>query len=1122
MAGRAIHTVLDHLRRLHGVAQAAQRCDRELLHTFVKHNDQDAFAVVVSRHAPLVWGVCRRILGHHQDAEDTFQATFLILARRAGSVRWQTSVGGWLHTVAQRLAVRARKQAEQRRIQECEASRIASGESSLRDLAALLDEELRLLPAKYREPLLLHYLEGATAEAAALQLGLSRSAFYKRLTRGRELLRERLSCQGLSLAAPLLAAALSGETEAASRTLIQSTIRVAMGSAPERVAALATEALGATTMIKLKIGLTLGLLLGVAAGGVAMLTPRGPMSPLPQAERPAEPPKTEDKAAVRVDRYGDPLPPRAVARLGTTRFRNGRFKPHFFPDGQTILTANRHGLQFWETATGRLRREIPIEPLYAWRTALSPDGKQVAVTGFLMDKSPWQAALRVWDVATGKEVRTFTDKERKVVQTFLTFTPDGKQLVSMPGGTLCFEDVASGKATLRKQFSTDIFPTFALSPNGETLAIEPGVNTWKFYLWNWKAEEEPREIKIPRRPFRGLCFSPDGKVLAGFGEAESTITLTDVRSGRVARSINMDKENVTASDLAFSPDSKVLAVADSGNSNRKNFSGGLYFWDLERDRYLHKLLTPGEQVLFTNFSRDGRWVAATTSRGVHVWEMPTGRAVAESLDAHCASLTRIAVSSRGLTATASNDHTVRIWDTVTGRQRWKLQHDQPVENVVLTPDGRSVVTATGMDNTIRFWDINTGKEIKRLPGQKRFATNRALSLTPDGRRLLSWADNRSLRIWDVVTGKVLREHTIPPGDTGKSDIEKDRRRELLAVGMGACCFTPDGAYFILSLRGEFRVYETASGKQWQTIPNSGGRVNSLVVSADGRAFLAGTEGNGEPSKKHTVSLWELATAKLRSSWSLPGESAGPVALSHDGRRFAVGLPGAIRLYRLADAKAVLTFAGFSGNPTLLSFSPDGGQLISGMDDTSSLVWQRPSSIDQPARRLESETIRRLWDDLASEDAVRAYQAILRLAESPAGVVSFLDKHLQSVAVPDPKRIVQLIKDLDDNRFTVRGTAEEELEKLGELAESNLKRALSGKPSLEVRRRIEQLLHKLREPIRTPRLLQSIRALEVLEDIGTPEARRLLQELAKGAPEARLTRDAKESLRRLDSPSSSGR
>jgi RNA polymerase sigma factor (sigma-70 family) len=222
MAGTAFHTVLDHLRRLHSVAEAAQRSDRELLRAFVTDNDQDAFAVVVTRHAPLVWGVCRRILGHDQGAEDVFQATFLILARRAGSIRWKASVGGWLHKVARRLAMRARKRSEKRRAIEQQANRYPQERSSLSELAAIVDEELQRLPTKYREPLLLHYLQGATAEEAARQLGLSRTTFYNRLAYGRELLRTRLNRQGLSLAAPLLAASLTQQAQAAAPSLIES------------------------------------------------------------------------------------------------------------------------------------------------------------------------------------------------------------------------------------------------------------------------------------------------------------------------------------------------------------------------------------------------------------------------------------------------------------------------------------------------------------------------------------------------------------------------------------------------------------------------------------------------------------------------------------------------------------------------------------------------------------------------------------------------------------------------------------------------------------------------------------------------------------------------------------
>ena len=467
MAGNPLHTVLDHLRRLHRVADVSQRSDGELLHSFTTHNDQDAFSAVVSRHAPLVWGVCRRILGHRQDAEDAFQATFLVLARRAGSVRWQASIGGWLHTVAQRLAVRLRKQIEQRRIHEREASRMPPGDVSLRDLAAVVDEELRRLPAKYREPLLLHYLQGATAEAAARQLRLSRTTFYNRLAYGRELLRERLRRQGLSLAAPLLAAVLASEAEAASPSLIQATVHGVMGSASQRVAALATQALGATAMIKLEVGLALGLLLGIAAGGVAMLTPRAAMAPIPQAERPAELPKAEDKAAARLDRYGDPLPPGAIARLGTLRFRieaAGYVKELVFsPDGKMLAAASQGGLWLFDAASGK--RMIAIRPPHTsfWRLAFSPDGKGLLagaqdVTPIRVENGiKTETSAQIWDAASGR--KTAEAKLDHIIQ--LGWTADGQPLVACQHkDTIVLHEIGTGR---KRQFSAKDLSTPAYS-----------------------------------------------------------------------------------------------------------------------------------------------------------------------------------------------------------------------------------------------------------------------------------------------------------------------------------------------------------------------------------------------------------------------------------------------------------------------------------------------------------------------------------------------------------------------------------------------------------------------------------------------------------------------------------
>src|SRR5205823_3246585 len=137
--------------------------DRQLLHGFAARGDQAAFAAIVGRHGPMVLRVCRRVLGHEQDAEDAFQATFLVLARRAGAIHRTAALASWLHGVAHRVTLRARRDAGRRRAHEREAqpmpARAATGEADWREVQAALDEAIRALPEKYRAPFVLCFLE---------------------------------------------------------------------------------------------------------------------------------------------------------------------------------------------------------------------------------------------------------------------------------------------------------------------------------------------------------------------------------------------------------------------------------------------------------------------------------------------------------------------------------------------------------------------------------------------------------------------------------------------------------------------------------------------------------------------------------------------------------------------------------------------------------------------------------------------------------------------------------------------------------------------------------------------------------------------------------------------------
>jgi RNA polymerase sigma factor (sigma-70 family) len=247
MAHGPLRPLLRHVRRLIGTSADAPASDGQLLDRFVAEKDPDAFAALMARHGGMVLGVCRRVLGHEQEAEDAFQATFLVLARKSGSIRRHDSLAGWLCRVAYRVAVTARARATRRRDLERQATDMARSVSPCdtagQELRLMLDEELNHLPRKYHAPLVLCYLEGKTHEEAAHLLRWPTGTVKGRLARAREMLRLRLVRRGLSLPSGMIGALLVEETAAAAvpAALGEATLKAAAGLVSAEVAALVAE-----------------------------------------------------------------------------------------------------------------------------------------------------------------------------------------------------------------------------------------------------------------------------------------------------------------------------------------------------------------------------------------------------------------------------------------------------------------------------------------------------------------------------------------------------------------------------------------------------------------------------------------------------------------------------------------------------------------------------------------------------------------------------------------------------------------------------------------------------------------------------------------------------------------
>jgi len=237
MANTQLGTVLRHLRGMVDAKATDNASDGELLERFVGRQEEAAFVALLIRHGPMVYSVCRRIGRNEHDAEDAFQATFLILARKARSIRKVESVASWLHAVAYRLALEAKGQDNRRQAREKQAAdmRKTSSVSDMawQELQVTLDDALRQVPQTYRAPLLLCYLEGKTQEEAARQLGCPLGTVRSRLARGRARLKLLLERRGVRLSATALAAALAANEASAAvpALLFHATARAAFGYA---------------------------------------------------------------------------------------------------------------------------------------------------------------------------------------------------------------------------------------------------------------------------------------------------------------------------------------------------------------------------------------------------------------------------------------------------------------------------------------------------------------------------------------------------------------------------------------------------------------------------------------------------------------------------------------------------------------------------------------------------------------------------------------------------------------------------------------------------------------------------------------------------------------------------
>jgi WD40 repeat protein len=794
-----------------------------------------------------------------------------------------------------------------------------------------------------------------------------------------------------------------------------------------------------------------------------------------------EPPPSKPPAAARGDAFGDPLPLGVRLRLGTTRFRHvgSVYCLAFTPDGKTLASCSwgTRDVRLWEVATAR---ELP--PLVGHTNdvgciAISRDGRTLASSAYFGE-------VRVLDLTTRKELCSFPAHGN-----WVALAPDGKTVAFLNSDRLVsVRDVATGKELHRLK-------------------------------WN------------PEGP-RHFAFSPDGTALATADE-EGEVRLWNVASGKTVHSW-VHRGHVTS--VAFAPDGKAVAAGYLNN--------GVRVWNVATGKEMARVELPNNQVYAICFSPNGKWLAIG-SHQVRLWDTAMWKEQARFGD--YGNATALAFSPDGKTLACGNDcHSVQLWDVAARTELRPLAgHQGPVRALAFTPGGRALVTG-GFDDTVRLWNPATGKELLRIRAHQYGSWSVAVS--PDG-RLVASAGSSPARVWDAADGKELH---------------------VLRGGILAVAFAPDGKTLVTgSDRGGVHFWDSATGRERATGSAPDHHPRSFAFSPDGRLLASSGERDAE------VYLWDSASGKQLRRLPAPKDGVKVVAWSPDGRTLAVASDGDYRtdaavrdivlfdaqtgreLLRLKEAHTSRVFAvAFSPDgrtlasagtcarqspPILdddtvrlwevdtgerrlglgrvqdwvrcLAFSPDGRTLATGAEDSTVLLWDLPDKSRLP-EPLDEKQLEALWADLAGADARKAYSALWTLAGAPGQSVALLKKRLRRVAPEDVALAERLLRDLDSNVFTVRAKAEHDMRVLGDVAVPTLEKALAGNPTLEVRRRVQQLLKDLDSP-GFSRRRQNLRAVEALEYIGTAAARELLAALASGAPEARLTRAAGASLGRLE-------
>ena len=817
----------------------------------------------------------------------------------------------------------------------------------------------------------------------------------------------------------------------------------------------------------------------LAAAAIAWAGPLPPRlataQPGPIEVRPAAPPTSDP-----ID--GQALPSRAIGRFGAARLHYGPYVKSlaFSPDGKMLASCGGHysqpgGVALWDVATGRCLHSLAASRRGCNSVAFSPDGKTVAMAGL-------DSSIRFWDVATGAASRSHSTGSS--TGNWVAFGAEGKVLGVSSGSKLRILDVRTGRTLHDVSTRTSYF---AFSPDGKWLGLS-GLSSKDYgvELWDPAAGKLVRRMDGASTRFTGPVFSGDGRLIAAgcaYGSGAGGVTIWRTETGKVAAKLPGRGGRLTF--VAMSPDGSLMAAA--------TYEGAIRVWDVAKEIHLRDLPAGPGQAYAVAFSPDGKLLAGGGAAG-HI----------------------------------------HLWDVATWRERFtEMGHRGPVAAVAATADAARVFTG-GADGTVRIWDGRTSEQLHRLDGGEKGVLS--LAISPDERTIAAGCADAHVRLFDAVSGKPGR--AIEAGFSAASMTFSLDGRKLVALSRSGAAAQIDpnsgavrsvlegsqAGVFLTALSPDARLAAKANRNvvwAWQ-LP-AGKRVGLFGFSTSMPIFWIALDATGRmlaADGGRTVSLVEMDSGKVVRQFTMDSRRTGRggLAFRPDGRVLAASeLDGSVTFRSASDGRNLGKRKGHRGLVSAMAFLPDGKRMLTGGTDGTAVLWDVADMKDRPAgtAKPDAKAMQRAWLELASDDGVKAHGAVGYLVSVGEPATVLLAGKLAAVQGPSSEQMRRQIDLLGHERFDVREQTTRELARLGSLAEPALRQALSESDNAEVRARAQQLLAVLDDPYRRDGpLLRELRAVHVLEQIASPRARALLEQLAGGSPLANITVRAAAALDRL--------